>query len=128
MLKLFYLRFHQFLKFGGNILGSRSSFKNINAKDFTFVENGKTYRSIGGFDNVRILIKENGSIKAPEFSHTENRIYAIIQNGALKHLAYYDENHKQAVSIDLLHPHHGVQPHKHLYLERVFQLLQKKSV
>jgi len=98
-------------------MGSRSSFKNAGAGDFRFVENGKTYLSIGGFDNVKILVKENGSVKAPEFSHTENRIYAIIQNGALKHLAYYDENHKQAVSIDLLHAHHGVQPHKHLYLD-----------
>lgn len=26
-------------------------------------------------------------------------------------------NHKQAVSIDLQHAHHGVQPHKHLYLD-----------
>ena len=73
--------------------------------------------SIGGFDNVKILVKESGSVKAPEFSHTADRIYAIIQNGALKHLTYYDENHKQAVSIDLLHSHHGVQPHKHLYLD-----------
>ena len=98
-------------------MGSRTSFKNVNIRDFSFVENGKTYRSIGGFDNVKILIKESGSVKAPEFSHTANRIYAIVQNGTLKHLAYYDENHKQAVSIDLLHPHHGVQPHKHLYLD-----------
>ena len=98
-------------------MGSRSSFKNVGAGDFRFVENGETYLSIGSFDNVKILIKERGSVKAPEFSHTEERIYAIIQNGALKHLAYYDENHKQAVSIDLLHSHHGIQPHKHLYLE-----------
>lgn len=98
-------------------MGSRSSFKNVHAGDFRFVEGGKTYVSIGGFDNVKILVKESGSVKAPEFSHTADRIYAIIQNGALKHLAYYDENHKQAVSIDLLHSHHGVQPHKHLYLD-----------
>lgn len=98
-------------------MGSRSSFKNVGAGDFRFVENGETYLSIGSLDNVKILIKERGSVKAPEFSHTEERIYAIIQNGALKHLAYYDENHKQAVSIDLLHAHHGIQPHKHLYLD-----------
>lgn len=98
-------------------MGSRSSFKNVGAGDFRFVENGETYLSIGSFDNVKILIKARGSVKAPEFSHTEERIYAIIQNGALKHLAYYDENHKQAVSIDLLHAHHGIQPHKHLYLD-----------
>ena len=98
-------------------MGSRSSFKNVHSGDFTFVDGGKTFRSIGGFDNVKILVRDSGSVKAPEFSHTAGRIYAIVQNGTLKHLAYYDENHKQAVSIDLLHAHHGVQPHKHLYLD-----------
>ena len=56
-------------------------------------------------------------VAAAEFSHTAGKIYAIVQDGKLKHLAYYDENHKQAVSIDLQHAHHGVQPHKHLYLD-----------
>ena len=48
-------------------MGSRSSFRNVNAGDFRFVEGGKTYISIGGFDNVKILVKENGSVKAPNF-------------------------------------------------------------
>ena len=62
-------------------MGSRSSFKNVHAGDFTFVDGGKTFRSIGGFDNVKILVKERGSVKAPEFSHTAGRIYAIVQDG-----------------------------------------------
>ncbi|MBR1580160.1 MAG: hypothetical protein IJ668_06650 [Selenomonadaceae bacterium] len=98
-------------------MGSRASFKSAGGGDFTFVENGQTYRTIGGFDNLRVLIKEKGSVKAPEFSHTENRIYAVVQKGVLKHLVYYDEKHRQAVSIDLTHSHHGVQPHKHIYLD-----------
>ena len=97
-------------------MGSRISFKNIHAGNFTFVDGGKTFRSIGGFDNVKILVRDSGSVKAPEFSHTANRIYAIVQGGELKHRAYYDENHKQAVVIDLRHKHRGVQPHKHIYL------------
>ena len=55
-------------------MGSRGSFKNVSAGDFSFVEGGKTYLSIGSFDNVKILIKESGSVKAPEFSHTKWRI------------------------------------------------------
>ena len=98
-------------------MGSRSSFKNVHAGDFSFVDGGKTFRSIGGFDNVKILVRDSGSVKAPEYSHTANRIYAIVQDGGLKHLAYYDEKHRQAVVIDLTHKHHGVQPHKHLYLD-----------
>jgi len=65
------------------------------------------------------LVQNKGAVKAPEFSHTENRIYAITQKGALKHLTFYDEKHKQAVSIDLLHEHgkDRLKPHKHLYLD-----------
>ncbi len=98
-------------------MGSRSSFRNVNTGNFSFVEDGQTYCSIGEFDNVKILVKSSGSVKAPEFSHTENRIYAIVQNGSLKHLAYYDENHRQSISIDLMHSHRGIRPHKHLYLD-----------
>ena len=100
-------------------MGSRKAFKSVEKKDFTFVENGQTYRTIGGFDNLRVLIKEKGSVNAPVFSHTANRIYAVVQKGELKHLAYYDENHNQAIAIDLKHKHHGVQPHKHIYLNHL---------
>ena len=34
----------------------------------------------------------------------------------MKHLAYYDENHKQTVSIDFFHEQKGVRPHRHVYL------------
>lgn len=98
-------------------MGSRSSFKDVSAKDLRFTEGGKTYRSVGEIDGIKILIKEKGSVKAPEFSHTKNRIYGIVQNGALKHLAFYDENNRQSAVIDLQHKHGGLQPHKHLYLE-----------
>lgn len=33
---------------------------------------------------------------------------AIVQNGKLKHLTFYDEIHSQVVSIDLMHQHHGL--------------------
>ena len=98
-------------------MGSRGAFENVEQGNFNFIEGGQTYRSIGEVDGAKVLVKTSGSVKAPEYSHTANRIYAIVQNGSLKHLSYYDENHKQAVSIDLMHPHHGIQPHKHIYLD-----------
>ena len=98
-------------------MGSRGSFVDVKSGDFSFVENGKTYQVIGEWEDLKVLAKSSGSIQAPEYSHTANRIYAVIQNGALKHLAYYDKEHKQSISIDLLHKHHGVQPHKHIYLD-----------
>lgn len=98
-------------------MGSRGAFVNVYEGDFRFVENGQTYHSIGEYEGVKILVRDKGSIKAPEFSHTKNRIYAVIQDGALKHLTWYDEFNAQSVSIDFLHSHEGVQPHKHLYLD-----------
>lgn len=97
-------------------MGSRGAFVDVDMGDFTFVAGGQQYQSIGMSGEVKVLIQTKGSVKAPEFSHTANRIYAIVQDGQLKHVAYYDEKHMQAVSIDLLHEHKGVQPHRHEYL------------
>lgn len=97
-------------------MGSRGAFVDVNLGDFTFKEGGQWYQSIGLSGDVKVLIQTKGSVKAPEYSHTANRIYAIVQDGTLKHLAYYDENHNQAVSIDLQHYHGLVKPHRHVYM------------
>jgi len=73
--------------------------------------------SIGMIDNVKVLVQTSGAVKAPEYSHSANRIYAIIQNGQLKHIAFYDKNHNQVKSIDLMHKHNGLIPHVHYNLK-----------
>ena len=98
-------------------MGSRGAFENVDLRYFSFKEDGQNYHTIGEVDGIQVIIQDSGSVKAPEYSHTVNRIYATIQNGKLKHLSFYDENHKQVVSIDLLHQHHGLMPHKHLNLD-----------
>lgn len=100
-------------------MGSRGAFEDVNTENFSFVDGGQHYMSLGSLSNdpnVKVLIQDSSNVKAPEFSHTPGRIYAIVKEGVLKHLAYYDEDHKQAVSIDFSHPHQGVQPHRHVYL------------
>ena len=100
-------------------MGSRGAFVDVNTGDFTFKVGGQHYKSIGGLStdpNVKDIVQDSTNVKAPEFSHTLGRIYAVVKDGALKHLAYYDEAHKQAVSIDLSHAHNGVQPHRHVYM------------
>lgn len=100
-------------------MGSRGAFIDVNVKNFTFKEGGQHYKSIGILKenpNVKVIIQDSNNVKVPEYSHTPGRIYAVVKDGRLKHLGYYDENHKQAVSIDFQHDHGGVQPHRHLYL------------
>ena len=100
------------------VMGSRGSFVDINSEDLSFVENGQTYHIIWDYQNVKVIIRDKGqSVKAPDFSHTANAVYAIVQNGKLKHIAWYGENHHQIVCIDFLHSHNGVIPHKHYLLD-----------
>ncbi|MBQ1947660.1 MAG: hypothetical protein II359_03525 [Clostridia bacterium] len=100
-------------------MGSRGAFEDVNTGNFTFIDGGQTFNSIGEVDGVKVLVRTSGSVKAPEYSHTENRTYAIVQDGQLKHLTFYDEKHKQSVSIDLLHEHGSkrLKPHKHYNLD-----------
>ena len=98
-------------------MGSRGAFVSVNTGNFNFVEGGQHYFTVGEYEGVKVLIQKEGSVKAPEYSHTENSIYAVIQDGQLKHITYYDENHNQIESIDLNHAHHGVQPHRHFNLD-----------
>lgn len=85
-------------------MGACGAFVDVNTENFTFVEGGKQYKSISMSGEVKVPIQTKGSVKAPEFSHTSNRVYAVVQDGKLKHIAYYDDKHKQAVSIDAQHP------------------------
>ncbi len=100
-------------------MGSRGAFADVDMESFDFRENGQHYKSLGTLSsnpNVKIIVQDSNNVKAPEFSHTAGRIYAVVKGSQLKHLAYYDSEHKQAISIDLAHEHKGVKPHRHVYL------------
>lgn len=100
-------------------MGSRGAFVDVGKGVFDFIQGGQHYMSLGTLStnpHVKVMIQDSNAVKAPEYSHTAGRIYAVVKNGELKHLAYYDDAHKQAVSIDLAHNHKGVQPHRHVYL------------
>lgn len=95
-------------------MGGRGSFIDVDNNDFAFREGGQTYFSVGTIgNNIKILERPRYSVKAPEYSHTENRIYVILQNGKLKHIAFYNEKHELIKSIDFMHQHDNLQPHVH---------------
>ncbi|MDO5310026.1 MAG: hypothetical protein Q4G03_11130 [Planctomycetia bacterium] len=100
-------------------MGSRGAFVDVKAGDFSFNAGGQHYKTVGILTSnpkVRIIIQDSNRVKAPEYSHTPGVIYAVVKDGMLKHLAYYDEKRDQAVLIDLAHTHDHVQPHRHEYM------------
>ena len=67
-------------------MGSRGAFVDVNNSDFSFVVNGQHYKSLGILHdnpNVKIIVQDTSNVKAPEFSRTAGRIYAIVKNGEL---------------------------------------------
>lgn len=95
-------------------MGGRGSFVDANSGNFAFREGGQTYFSIGTIDDsIKVLERPGTSVKAPEMSHTENRIHAVMQKGELKHIAFYDDKHQLIKSIDFMHSHDGKNPHVH---------------
>lgn len=99
-------------------MGSRGAFINVEKGDFSFVENGKLYETIGQIDNIQVLsMGAVRNVKAPEFSHSVNRIYVILKDKKIKHISFYDENHKQVKVIDFEHYHYGLKPHVHYMLD-----------
>ena len=98
-------------------MGSRNAFIDIEKGNFTFIEDGQTFETIGWIDDCELITITSGkSIKAPEFSHN-NTYYAVIQDNKLKHLATYNDDHRQIRCVDFGHRHDGNQPHIHLYLD-----------
>lgn len=103
-------------------MGSRGAFVDVSSGNFSFVEGGQRYFAVGTLStdsNIKVLVQKTGAVKAPEYSHTADRVYAVVQNGMLKHVSFYDEHHNQTKSIDLLHEHgkDRVKPHIHYNLD-----------
>lgn len=99
-------------------MGSRGAFVNVNSGNFSFVENGQRYSTIGQIDDIQILsMGATKNVKAPEYSHSSNRVYVTMKDGKIKHISFYDDNHKQIKVIDFEHSHHGIKPHIHYNLD-----------
>lgn len=95
-------------------MGGRGNFVDVHSRNFAFIDGGQTYFTIGSIDDViKVIERPCGSVKSPEISHTEDRIYAIVQKQALKHLAFYNNEHHLIKSIDFKHFHDGKKPHVH---------------
>lgn len=88
-------------------MGGRGAFRNVNTGNFTFIDNGQKYHAVGFDDGIRYLIQEEAfsGQKVPDYSHTADRIYALLSKGKVKSIGVY-ENHIKIKSIDLSHKHY----------------------
>ena len=99
-------------------MGSRGAFVNVNAGNYNFTENGQKYTTVGQIGNIQILsMGETKNVKAPEYSHSPNRVYVTMKDGKIKHISFYDNEHKQIKVIDFEHSHYGIRPHIHFNLD-----------
>lgn len=87
-------------------MGSRGAFVNVDSSDFTFVENGQIYHTIGFEDGIKFIYQEEhkSGKKIPDYSHEADTIYVLIANNQIKQIGVY-KNHIKTRSIDLLHSH-----------------------
>ena len=49
-------------------------------------------------------MQKSGSVKVPDYSHSPDTVYAIVQDGVVKTIGVY-RNHIKVSSIDLRHEH-----------------------
>lgn len=89
------------------LMGGRGAFKNVNIGDFTFIDGGQVYHTVGFDEGIKYLVQEEGrgGQKVPDYSHAENTIYVLLSKGKVKSIGVY-ENHNKVKSYDLLHTHY----------------------
>lgn len=87
-------------------MGSRGAFINFDENDFTFKLGSQIYRTIGYEDGIKYIIQDdhkNGK-KLPDYSHSDDAIYALIARDKVIGFAIYN-NHIKVSSVDLDHKH-----------------------
>ena len=75
---------------------------------------GTEYTSLVTYGNIKFVVPNEGSTKAPMETMTKNRVYVTLsQDGNLKSISYYDKGNMRRKQIDLDKPHKGMLPHTH---------------
>lgn len=74
---------------------------------------GSQYRSLLTAGNVKYVAKNSKSSETLMETMTHGRVYAIVDRGEVKSIAYFDNENKRSKQIDLA-DHHGISPHTHV--------------
>lgn len=100
-------------------MGGRGAFVDYLAGNWNFKEGKQTFSKkydffSKDFGAIKILKQNQKNVQVPFLSHSAPRVYAVIKEEKLKHIAFYDEHHNIRACIDLLQSHNGLKPHKHI--------------
>ena len=81
---------------------------------------GTEFKSVLQRGNIKFLVSNSGSAKAPMETMTKGRVYAVVNSqGDVKSIAYYDKNNKRYKQIDIKgHTHlvNGKREARHTHL------------
>lgn len=98
-------------------MGGRGSASGIsdNGKPY-----GSEYHTVHQFGNIKFVVSNTGSAKAPMETMTKGRVYATVNaKNEIKAITYYDKDNKRFKQIDVNGPKHTIDgkpelPHTHL--------------
>lgn len=93
-------------------MGGRGASSGISDKGRPY---GSEYMTLLTSGNVKFVrYNDSASAKTPQETMTKGRVYVTVNaEDKLVSVTYYDVNGKRRKSIDLTHPHNGMELHVH---------------
>lgn len=95
-------------------MGGRGAASGMSVRGIKY---GQEYHSILTVDNIKFIMKNQGSTTAPleTMSAFQNRVYVTVNaRNIIKAITLYDSNGLRKAEIHLDHTHNGLKPHVHI--------------
>jgi len=74
---------------------------------------GSQYNTILESGNIAFVAKNTRNSETLMETMTKGRVYVSVGGDELQSVTYFDKQNKRVKTIDLNHPHKGMQPHTH---------------
>ncbi len=91
-------------------MGGRGASSGISDKGERY---GTQYHTILKSGNIKFVSKNNRTSETLMETMTSGRVYVTVGGKDLLQITYFDSKNRRIKSIELDHPHKGMQPHTH---------------
>lgn len=91
-------------------MGGRGSSSGVSAAGNKY---GSQYNTILTSGNIAFIAKNSRNSETLMETMTKGRVYVSVGGDELQSITYFDKQNKRTKSINLNHPHKGMQPHTH---------------